>query len=222
MTNSSFELNDINELTINWTMDSLIQYCSFFYVKIELTFRNCNISLNSQNCTKTIDRMPIANLTYTYPEILEACGAYEYKIYESQFEDEGARITRQFTSKPQYQNFQVEVDEQEDHDRLRVFWNYTQHPLCPRKFRIEVYLKNAMIKSLVVDKLSEMIDNLEPCEEYFISVDPMQGDDVLSNYGSNITYEMSPIIPTGNLMKPFLLTLLKQDIFFLSFFNQKE
>lgn len=216
MTNSSFGLSQKNLLTINWQTDSPIEFCSFVFLKIELTIRNCNTS----DCTKNFDRVPIANLTFTFPEVLEACSDYEYEIYESQFD---SKITKQLTSKPQYQNFHVEVEEQENHDGLRVFWSYTQHPLCPRKFLIEVYRNESMIESLVVgDKLSEMINNLEPCGKYFISVNPMHDSDILSNYGSNITYKMSPNIPSGNLIKLFLLTLFETRRFFFSFFKQQE
>lgn len=192
LTESTFELSDTNELTVNWIIDSTIPYCTFNHVKIELTLKDCDT-----DCTTTVDRIPISNFTYKFAKALEACGSYEYRIIENQYGNQSARIMNQFRSHHIHQIIEFQVKELEDQTNLRVFWSYTQYPLCPKKFRVEVYQMNSKIRSLYSEKTSETIDDLEPCEEYIISVNPMIVDEVFFIYGSNKTYSMSPVIPTG-------------------------
>lgn len=196
MADSTFELSDENELTINWTIQTtLIQFCSLSIVKIELRYENdCE---DTFKCVHTAENVPITNKTYKFSENLEACGAYEYKIYNS-FDIETAKITRQVKANPRYQSFELKAEESEDSSSLTVSWNYTQFPLCPRTFLTEVYQNDALIRSLTVsNKLNVTIDNLEPCEKYNIIVTPMNEADRKTAYASTITQTMGHIIPTG-------------------------
>lgn len=192
LTESWFNLSDTNELTIKWKTDPSAGNCTFVYVTIELTLKDCTL-----NCTATVKR-PITNFAYTFPKNLEACGTYEYKLLESQFPGEEARINHNFTTKPQYQKIDLEIEELQDHSSLTISWNYTEHPLCPRNFQLTVYgINDKDIRSSVLGEPRGTVDKLEPCESYLISVEPIQDKQIMTAHGTNTTHKMGPLIPTG-------------------------
>lgn len=163
-------------------------------IDIQLTELECN----APDCTETVSRLPIKDLTYTFKRKLEACAKYTYRIIEKQWEENVPTIERNVDAKEQFQKIQINiVQEHESSTSLQVDWAYNDYPLCPRKFKIEVREDNVLKKEFESSKLSETINDLEPCVTYSISVLPFGSDKAQVDFGDTEIHTMNAAIPSG-------------------------
>lgn len=124
---------------------------------------------------------------------LVACASYEIRIFEN-FDIE-PKITKEILTYEQFQKLKIEV-QQIDPTSLKVFWSYDEHPRCSKKFQIKVFQDNVVFQSLETTKLTEIIDHLEPCETYNLTVNPMKAEEVLISFGDFANYTMNQEVPS--------------------------
>ena len=180
-----------NELTVNWTTEGVTLLCNFYQIRIELELKDCG----NLQCIENIDGIPLANLSLKLPNKLVACASYEIRFYETDINKDGPTVTEEFESNEIFQKFEIEV-EKNDPTSLYISWSYEDYPLCSKKFQIKVLQDNVVFKSFEITKSTEtMIDDLEPCETYYITVYPMQNEEVMTLYGGSINYTMDSAQP---------------------------
>lgn len=146
-------------------------------------------------CTDIFDRVPLAVLSLKIQGKIVACASYEIKIFETEKDSEEATITEEFESHEMFQKLELEAV-QDDLTSLKVFWTYDDHPRCPKRFQVKVFQDNVLFKSIEISKVAETITDLEPCEVYLITVNPVHKEEALTIYGDSLNFTMNSAIPS--------------------------
>lgn len=183
VTSSTYTLTDDNILTVNWQQDNAqINLCGQF-IDVTLTLLDCQ----GPGCVQTVNRLPATNRAYTFPNMLEACANYEYKIYER--DDDavtGPSATVPFYSKEMFEYLQISVSQEENEEtNLNVFWNVTQYMRCEKSFRVTAHISGVERKSEDSKGTNHTLKMMEPCVTYIIAVQPMSSLGPLSEYGDS-------------------------------------
>lgn len=188
---TSYTIDSKNLLTISWEFKAQkYNICDSFYnVEVTLTMLSCTIEF----CTNTSTTIPVVNRTYTFSEPLELCESYEYKIVHDWQPSDGTVVQSLETI---YPDLVMVLEEINDNRTLRVSWSYPENPSCPKKFVTEVRQQDVVPFKYESSAFYEIIDNLEACDTYNVTVYPDLPDITPGTFGHTLEHTMSFAFPS--------------------------
>lgn len=181
---TTYKLSDENIVTIYWTRSDINWYCNVTRLEITVSANNCTSCVED-----VVVQVPILNMTHSFETKLTACASYQYKIFESSKSEPSFVVD--FTTKEQFEKVKFNVI----HDALnatRVSWTNTEHLLCPKKFRIEIFEDGQSRRQRDSTSFNETFEGLEPCVEYEIKIYPLQSNDSISRAHEAVDFTTIP------------------------------
>lgn len=169
-----------------------MEFCQHLFVNIQLTAKDCDF-----DCTLVDQSVNLTNLSYTFSEKLEACRAYKLKLSKDQILQEG-NFVEEFEAREEFVKIQATVEEQIDPIALKVSWVDTKFPYCEKNFfKVEVRQNNKEILQVETSNSYQTIYNLEPCEDYVVSVYPLSQGESMIEFGDSLNHTMASMEPSG-------------------------
>lgn len=160
-------------------------------MRIELTIINCTTT----DCITILDNVRVSKLSQTVNGELEACGTYIYKIYQYDVDPNNPVAQNEFTANERFEKIEIAVSQINGDTSVFIAWNYYLYSRCSRRFFVEVSWGRGIKSSFETIEITATIEDLEPCETYNITVQPITSNSEQALYGSTKTYVMREVIP---------------------------
>lgn len=189
---SSYTIDFNRRLTINWEFKAQkYNICDTFYnVVVKLTMLTCT----AESCIDTSTIVPVVDRAFSFADQLEFCESYQYEIVHDWQPSDGTVVERVANI---YPNTAITLEEINDNRTLRVNWTYPENPSCPKKFVTEIRQEDVVKNKFESSVFYEIIDNLEACDTYTITVFPDIPDATPGTYGDTLEHTMSFAFPSS-------------------------
>lgn len=185
--NTTHELSDENILTVNWTQSEMP--CNYTNLKIAVSAIDCTLCDGD-----VVERIPIQDMTHSFRTKLTACAAYQYEIFESSKSEPSFVVD--FTTKEQFEKIKFNVTH--DVNATNIFWTNTEHLLCNKRFRVEIFEEGQSRRQRDSSSFNETFDGLEPCVKYEIKITPLRSDDSISSAHEAVDFTtIPPLLVSG-------------------------